>query len=85
MIFVVGVATAGYGGMALARWRVANWHLGSESMVFLVLVAVLLMPVALLLSVRRGRRIIAVGAVFFVIGVLAIGLYHLGFPSPASW
>lgn len=85
MYFAVGVAAAGYGGVALTRWLVATWQVGSELPVFLALVAVLLVPAALVLVVRRGRRIVTVGAMFFLLGVLVIGLSSFGLSSPASW
>ena len=85
LYFVVGVAATGYASAALARWCVANWQIGSELLVFLVLVAAFVIPVASLLAVKHGRRIALMGAVLFLIGALSIGLYRFGFPSPALW
>ena len=82
--FLVGVATLGFGTLALARWVLESWQLGVRLPAIGMAMVAIVAPVVFLFAVRR-RRIVALTVAFFWLGSVAGALASQGFSLPASW
>jgi hypothetical protein len=82
---LVGLLVVGLGARALADWVVRSWVEGRRTLPAVVLVLVAVAAGSSLFVLRRRKRLLYLGIMLVVVGLVSYFLASAGVTLPKSW